>query len=246
MAAPTPLEVTLVPLLSDNYAFVARDPATGAVAVVDPAEAGPMIEAVERLGGRCDLVLLTHHHGDHIDGAAAVAERFGARMVGAQADRHRLPMLDQAVAEGDIVTLGERQARVIATPGHTSGHISFHFEDGAALFCGDTLFALGCGRMGESDAGTFWDSLSKLARLPAETRIFCGHEYTLSNAKFARSVEPGNEALATRAAAVERLREQGTPTVPSTLGEELATNPFLRAGSAEEFARRRKAKDSFR
>jgi len=243
---PAPIEVTLIPLLSDNYAFLLRETGSGAVALVDPAVAGPSIEAVERLAGKCDLVLLTHHHGDHIDGAAEVAQRFGAKMVGAAADRHRLPKLDQAVAEGDTVVFGQQAARVLETPGHTSGHVSFVFEQGEAVFCGDTLFAMGCGRIGESDAATFWRSLQKLAALAPSTRVFCGHEYTLSNARFAVAVEPDNPAVLARATEVQRMRDEGRPTVPSTLAEELATNPFLRAGSAAEFARRRKAKDEFR
>jgi hydroxyacylglutathione hydrolase len=241
-----PLSVTAVPCLSDNYIWLLQDQASGAVAICDPGEAGPAIAAVEKLGGRLDLILLTHHHGDHIAGVAELQARFGGRIVGAAADAHRLPRLDQAVREGDTVALGESRATVIETPGHTVGHIAFHFGDGHAVLCGDTLFSLGCGRLLEGNAAQMFQSLAKLAALPAETLVCCGHEYTLSNARFALTVEPGNAALQARAEQAKAQVAAGRYTVPTTMAEELAANPFLRAGDVTRLAAIRSAKDGFR
>ncbi len=241
-----PLSVTAVPCLSDNYLWLLQDQATGAVAVCDPGEAGPAIAAVEKLGGRLDLILLTHHHGDHVAGVGALHARLGGRIVGAAADAHRLPKLDQAVREGDRVALGESLATVIETPGHTVGHIAFHFPDGAALLCGDTLFSLGCGRLLEGTAAQMFASLGKLAALPDDTLVCCGHEYTESNARFALTVEPENAALVARAAAAKAQRAAGRFTVPTTMVAERAENPFLRAGDVARLAAIRSAKDSFR
>ena len=241
-----PLSVTAVPCLSDNYLWLLQDQATGAVAICDPGEAGPAIAAVEKLGGRLDLILLTHHHGDHIAGVAELQARFGGRIVGAAADAHRLPKLDQAVREGDTVSLGESRAAVIETPGHTVGHIAFHFPEGDAVLCGDTLFSLGCGRLLEGNAAQMFRSLAKLAALPAGTLVCCGHEYTLSNARFALTVEPDNAALRARAEQAEAQRAAGRFTVPTTMAEERAANPFLRAGDVAGLAAIRSAKDSFR
>jgi len=240
------LSVTAIPCLADNYLWLLQDNATGAVAVCDPGEAGPAIAAVEKLGGRLDLILLTHHHGDHVAGVAELHARFGGRIVGAAADAHRLPKLDQAVREGDTVALGESRAAVIETPGHTVGHIAFHFAAGDALLCGDTLFSLGCGRLTEGTAAMMFASLGKLAALPETTLVCCGHEYTESNARFALTVEPGNAALVARAAEIKAQRAAGQFTVPTTMAQERAANPFLRAGDVAQFAAIRSAKDSFR
>lgn len=253
------LTVDIVPLLSDNYGYLLTD-ATGAVAMIDPAEAGPVLGRLRARGGRLDWILLTHHHGDHVAGTAELVAATGCKVAGAAADAHRLPPLDRALAEGDRFTLGRSVARVIATPGHTSGHLSYLFEASGDLFCADTLFVLGCGRLLEGDARTLWASLQKLASLPPATRVWCGHEYSLANARFALTVDPDNAALQARARAIERLRADGRPTVPSTIGEERATNPFLRAADpvirrrlgleqasdAEVFAALRRAKDGFR
>ena len=204
------------------------------------------IAAIEAGGGRLDLILLTHHHDDHIAGTDAVRQRFGAKVVGAAADRHRLPRLDQAVAEGDTVRLGESTLEVIETPGHTRGHISFFCPQGDVLICADTLFSLGCGRLIEGTADEMFDSLQKLARLPGDTLVCCGHEYTQSNARFALHVEPANYPLQVRADEVDRLRAAGKPTVPSRLGDELAANPFLRAPDVAALAALRAEKDRFR
>jgi hydroxyacylglutathione hydrolase len=233
-----------LPILSDNYAWLLRDEVTGSRAVVDPADADAVIRAVEADGGRLDLILLTHHHADHVAGTDAVRARFGARVVGAAADAGRLPRLDQAVREGDEVSLGESRARVLDTPGHTRGEVSYAFP--GVLLSGDVLFSLGCGRLLEGNAAEMFASLRKLAALPAGTLVCCGHEYTASNARFALHVDPGNAALRARAEQVGRLRAEGKPTVPSRLGDELAENPFLRAPDAARFAALRQQKDDFR
>lgn len=242
-----PLHVQAIPILSDNYAWLLRDEGTGAVGLVDPADADACIAAVEAAGGRLDMILLTHHHDDHIAGVDAVRAKYGRPVVGAAADARRLPRLDQAVREGDEVALGGSRLRVIDTPGHTVGHISY-FSDGSApvLLCGDTLFSLGCGRLLEGTAADMFASLRKLAALPVATLVCCGHEYTQSNARFALHVDGRNQALRNRAAAVDRLRAAGQPTVPSMLGDELAENPFLRAASAEALGAIRSQKDQFR
>ncbi|MBV9783488.1 MAG: hydroxyacylglutathione hydrolase [Acidisphaera sp.] len=234
-----------IPILSDNYAWLLREAANGATAVVDPADPGPVQAAIEQAGGRLDLILLTHHHEDHIAGTDVIRARYGCPVVGAKADAHRLPRLDQALEEGDTVQLGSAEARVIDTPGHTRGHIAFFFPYGAVLACGDTLFSLGCGRLIEGNAEEMFASLQKLARLPGETLVCCGHEYTESNARFALHVEPDNEALQRRAAEVRRLRAEGKPTVPSRLSDELAENPFLRAPDAATLGALRARKDKF-
>lgn len=238
--------VQAVPCLSDNYAWMLRDSATGTVAICDPGEAAPVIEALEASGGRCDIILLTHHHADHIDGVAEIRARYGSQVIGASADAHRLPKLDQAVQPGDTVMVGATEGTVIDSPGHTLGHIAFHFPQGAVLLCGDTLFSLGCGRLLEGTAADMFRALSLLKPLPAGTLVCCGHEYTASNARYALTVEPDNAALRARAAEVEAARAAGQPTLPVTLGQELETNPFLRAGSVEELARIRTGKDNFR
>ncbi|MGH7044465.1 MAG: hydroxyacylglutathione hydrolase [Acetobacteraceae bacterium] len=236
---------TPVPILQDNYAWLLRETASGATAIVDPADPAPVIAAIEAAGGRLDLILLTHHHADHVAGTDAVRARFSAPVVGAAADAHRLPRLDRAVREGEDVPLGAATARVIDTPGHTRGQINFFFADGAVLLSGDTLFSLGCGRLIEGTAAEMFASLGKLLALPDATLVCCGHEYTESNGRFALSVDPDNAALRERMAEAAAQRAAGRPTVPSTLAGERATNPFLRAPDAARFAALRAAKDKF-
>lgn len=240
------IKATLVPILQDNYAWLLRDEATGATAIVDPAEVDPVAAAIDAAGGRLDLILLTHHHGDHIAGTDAIRARYGAKVVGAKADAHRLPKLDTEVSEGSEVALGASTARVMETPGHTRGHITYYFPDGGVLLCGDTLFSLGCGRLLEGTAAEMHKSLSRFATLPPDTLVCCGHEYTESNARFALHADPANTALQAYAAQVKQLRSTNTPTLPSRLADELACNPFLRATTVETLADLRSRKDSFR
>ena len=228
-----PLDLVTVPCLSDNYAYLIHEAATGATACIDVPEAAPILAALDERDWKLSHILITHHHHDHVGGVAALAGATGARVIGAAADAHRLPPLDEAVAEGDTVRVGMAEGRVIDVSGHTMGHIAFHFPDSALVFTADSLMALGCGRLFEGDAETMWASLSKLAALPPETLVCSGHEYTAANARFALTIEPGNAALVARAAEIEAVRAAGRPTVPSRLADELATNPFLRADAPE-------------
>ncbi len=239
------VSASAIPILTDNYAWLLKDSASGAVAVVDPAEPEPVIAALEQAGGRLDWILLTHHHADHVAGTDAVRARFGAKVAGAAADAHRLPKLDLPLHEGEEFALGDARGRVIDTPGHTRGQINVFFPDGAVLLSGDTLFSLGCGRLIEGTAQEMFSSLRKLAALPGETLVCCGHEYTEANARFALSVDPDNAALKARVEEVHRLRAAGRPTVPSVLADERAANPFLRAADAATFADLRARKDRF-
>ncbi|MEQ8394010.1 hydroxyacylglutathione hydrolase [Thalassobaculum sp.] len=223
------LEIVLVPALSDNYVYLLHDAGTGATAVVDPGEAAPVEAALAARGWTLTQIVNTHHHHDHTDGNDALKAKYGAPLVGPRAESARISGMDVTVGDGDTVEIAGHRATVYETPGHTTGHISFHIADSQALFCGDTLFALGCGRMFEGTPTQFWKSLSTLRGLPADTRIYCGHEYTQSNARFAVSVDGGNAKLKARAAEIDRLRAAKQPTVPSILADELDTNPFLRA-----------------
>lgn len=240
-----PLTVTALPALSDNYIWLIRAP-DGRLAVCDPGEAGPVVAAVEAAGGKLDLIVLTHHHGDHVDGVPALVARYGSKVMGAKADAHRLPALDIAVEPGQTVDVLGAPTAVLASDGHTLGHVAYHVEDCAILLCGDTLFSLGCGRLLEGTAADMFASLQLLAALPPETLVCCGHEYTVSNARFALTVEPENAALRARAEEAAAQRAEGRATVPTTIGQELATNPFLRAKDVETLARIRTAKDNFR
>ncbi len=239
------LTITPIPCLADNYAWLLRDTASGATALVDPGEAGPCARAVEQTGGRLDLILLTHHHADHIAGVPELAARYHCAVIGAAADRHRLPRLERGVREGDVVALGASKAQVLETPGHTLGHVVYYFSAGNALMTGDTLFSLGCGRLLEGTAAQMFTSLRKIAALPPETRLCCGHEYTQANARFALSVDPDNPALRARAEQAQALRAAGKPTLPCLLRDEMKTNPFLRAPDIATLADLRSGKDNF-
>ncbi len=236
---------TAIPMLSDNYAWLLKDSVTGKVGIVDPAEFAPAVEAIEAAGGRLDTIFITHHHGDHIGGVAELVAKYHPVVVGNAADAHRLPKLDVAVHEGDLVDFGAAKARVIDTPGHTVGHISYVFADGGLLFPGDTLFSMGCGRLFEGSAEDMFKALRKFDDLPDETLVCCGHEYTASNAKFAVMQDGGNAALLARASEVAELRAAGRATIPVALGVERATNPFLRAEDAAALGVLRAAKDKF-
>ncbi|MGE0408676.1 MAG: hydroxyacylglutathione hydrolase [Amphiplicatus sp.] len=240
------IEIRQFPCLSDNYGFLARDRATGGTATIDTPDPDAINAELRRAGWRLDLVLNTHWHPDHAGGNLALKDKWGCRIIGPKGEAAKIPGLDEAVGEGDVVRLGETRAVVRDTPGHTLGQIIYYFAEDKAAFVGDTIFALGCGRLFEGTPEQMWSSLSKIAALPAETKLYCAHEYTQTNARFALTVEAGNEALARRAAEIDRLRAAGRPTVPTDVAAERATNPFLRAGDAAHFAKIRKRKDMFR
>jgi hydroxyacylglutathione hydrolase len=220
--------------LEDNFGVLIHDSETGATAAIDAPEAEPIFRALDCKEWKLTDVLVTHRHADHTQGIPALKERFPKlRVVGPAAEADKIPLLDLAVRQGDVVRVGSLGAEVLETPGHTVGHIVYWFEEEDALFAGDTLFAMGCGRVFETSADIMWESLVKLAGLPGETKVWCGHEYTLANGTFALGVEPGNSILRARVEEVRRLREQGRATLPTTIEYELATNPFLRAESHE-------------
>jgi hydroxyacylglutathione hydrolase len=227
------VEVRQFICLADNFGLLVHDAATGATASIDAPDGEAIAAEAARLGWRLTHLLLTHHHLDHVQGAAALKRRFpDLCVVGARKDAHRMPALDLQVDDGDVVEIGEARALVIETPGHTTGHIAYYFEENEAVFVGDTLFSLGCGRVFEGSMETMYRTLEKLAELPQETRVYCGHEYTQANAKFALTVDPANPLLHERARAVDDLRHAGKATLPTTIALELATNPFLRAEDA--------------
>jgi hydroxyacylglutathione hydrolase len=226
------LQIEQIPVLSDNYVYLLHDAESGATAAVDPAVAAPVLEVLAMRGWTLSHILNTHHHGDHTGGNAELKRATGAQVVGARKDAARIPGIDVEVVEGDTFLLGHAAAMVFETPGHTSGHIAFWFPDSHALFCGDTLFSLGCGRLFEGTAEQMWASLAKLRDLPPDTQVYCAHEYTAANARFARLVERGNPALATRLEQVSAATAAHRPTVPSYLADERAANPFLRADEA--------------
>ena len=254
-----PLELVTVPCRSDNYAFLLHDAATGATALIDAPEAAPILATLKARGWQLAEVFLTHHHSDHIDGVAALVAATGARVIGAAADRHRLPPLDQAVAPGEAITIAGAPAAVLDVPGHTVGHVAFHLAGEKLAFTADSLMALGCGRLLEGTAAQMWASLGRLSALDPATLVCSGHEYTTANARFALTIEPGNPALLARVAEITAARAAGQATVPSLLSLELATNPFLRAhlpgvksaigmplaDDVESFAEIRRRKDRF-
>ncbi len=223
------LEIHQIPVLNDNYVYLIREPNADVVGVVDPAVTGPVLEEADRLGWKITHILNTHHHGDHTGGNLEIKEHTGCTIVGPAPDRDRIPGIDVELNDGDTFAFGELSAEIFFVPGHTRGHIAYWFSEADALFCGDTLFSIGCGRVFEGTMGQMWSSLSRLRSLPSETRIYCAHEYTQSNINFAVTVDPNNLALRTREADVAAKRDRGEPTVPSRMAEELAANPFLRA-----------------
>jgi hydroxyacylglutathione hydrolase len=215
--------------LADNYGALVHDSATGMTASVDAPEAAPIFAALAERGWNLSDVLITHHHADHVQGVAELkAKSPNLRVWGPAKDAARIPFLDRPVAEGDYARVGSIAAKVIETPGHTLGHIAYYFEEDEIAFCGDTLFSLGCGRAFESSYAVLWSSLVKLASLPGETEVYCGHEYTEANGRFAMTIEPDNPILQARIAEVAKLRAARRPTVPTTIAAELAANPFLR------------------
>ena len=236
------MNVTLIPILSDNYAYL-LEAEDGAVAVLDPGEAGPVIEVLEDKNLKPDMILNTHHHSDHIGGNAEIKNKYGAQIIGPAKDKDRIGP-DQGLREGDDFSFGGEQVQILETPGHTLGGICFYFPESKAVFTGDTLFVMGCGRVFEGTMEQMWDSLSKIMALPDETKIYCGHEYTQANGNFCLTVEPDNTDLQDRMKDIRALRDQGKPTIPSIIALEKKTNSFVRAGSAARFAEIRKEKDA--
>jgi len=253
------LKVHMFACLQDNYCYLVHDPESGKTGVVDTPDVQAIENALAETGWTLNYILNTHHHWDHAGGNLELKEKTGCTVVGPKADRDRIPGIDIALGEGDVFELGNRKATIHDTPGHTRGHIVYHFEDDHQAFVGDTLFAMGCGRLFEGTADQMWNSLQKIMRWPDDTNIYCAHEYTQSNARFALTVEPGNEALIARAAEVDRLRQQNLPTIPTSVKLEKDTNPFMRPTSPDlqatlamkgapvvnVFAETRKRKDKF-
>jgi hydroxyacylglutathione hydrolase len=253
------LEIHQFTCLDDNYGYLIHEPVSGLTATIDTPEVAPINAALEEKGWQLTHILNTHHHFDHAGGNEALKAQWGCTVVGAANDAQRIPGIDVRVSDGEAFEFGEATAKIFEVPGHTTGHIAYYFADEGVAFVGDTLFALGCGRMFEGTAEQMWASLEKLMALPDDTVVYCAHEYTQANAAFALSVEPHNDALRARAAEIDELRAQGIPTVPTTIGLERATNPFVRPQSADlqatigltgadpvaVFAETRKRKDHF-
>ena len=253
------LAIHMFPCLTDNYGYLLHDEDSGATAAVDTPDAAEILAQLAAKGWRLTHILNTHHHADHAGGNLELKRETGCTIVGPRADAARIPGIDVGVGEGDVVAFGSHRAAVFDTPGHTRGHIVYHFAAARAAFVGDTLFALGCGRLFEGTPAQMWSSLQKILSWPDDTRLYCAHEYTQANARFAVTVEPQNGALRARAEAVAKLRAAGRATVPSTLAEERATNPFLRpqsralretialpsAADVDVFAKTRALKDAF-
>ena len=238
------LEIVRIPVLSDNYVWLVHEPESGETMAVDPAVAEPVLDEAQARGWTITRIWNTHWHPDHTGGNAAIKEATGCTITGPAAEAERIPTLDRKVAEGDSVSLGKVKAQVLDVPAHTAGHIAFHFPTERVAFVGDTLFAMGCGRLFEGTAEQMYSNMRKLEALGDETRIYCAHEYTQSNGRFALTVEPDNSALVSRMEKVNAMREAGEPTVPTTIALERATNPFMRAASVAELAARRAAKDA--
>ena len=253
------LTILQIPVLTDNYIYLIHDPVSKETVVIDPALASPVLEILDKKGWKLTYILNTHHHWDHVGGNLELKQKTGCKIIAARSDSGRIPGIDVGVSDGDVISLGLHTAKIIATPGHTSGHIVFYFAKDGALFCGDTLFVMGCGRLFEGTPEQMYDSLQKLQALPPATRIYCTHEYSQANGRFALSIEPDNKLLQQKMLDVQRLRAENLPTVPSTIVEEIATNPFFRTDSlslqktlglehqspVQVFTELRKRKDTF-
>ena len=240
------LEILRIPVLNDNYVWLAHDAASGGTVAIDPAVAEPVLAAAAARGWRIDQIWNTHWHPDHTGGNAEIKAATGCAITGPAAEAERIPTLDRLVGEGDVVALGAHHATVMEVPAHTAGHIAYYLPDDAVLFVGDTLFAMGCGRLFEGTAAQMFANMQRFKALPGDTIVYCAHEYTESNGRFALTVEPGNPELLARMDEVRRLRAAAQPTIPSTVALERATNPFMRAQSVDELGERRIAKDNFR
>jgi hydroxyacylglutathione hydrolase len=240
------VEIVRIPALSDNYIWLMHEPASGETVVIDPAVAEPVLATAAERGWRIGQVWNTHWHPDHTAGNAGIKAATGCTITGPAAEADRIPTLDRQVGEGDSVRIGGVAATVLEMPAHTAGHVAYHLASERMIFVGDILFAMGCGRLFEGNAEQMHANMQRLAQLPPETQVYCAHEYTLGNARFALTVDPANEALGERAAGVEQARAAGEATVPTTIALERATNPFMRASSAQALAELRRAKDNFR
>jgi hydroxyacylglutathione hydrolase len=254
-----PIDIDQFMCKSDNFCVLLRDSRTGETALIDAPEEKPILEAIERTGWTPTLILTTHHHSDHVEANLALKQKFGLKIVGPAGEAAKIPGIDETVDEGSVLKFGGQTVQVYHTPGHTLGHVCYHMPEAKLLFAADTLFALGCGRLLEGTAAQMWASLKRLSVLPADTVVYCGHEYTQSNARFALSVDPDNEKLVARAKEIDALRAEGKPTLPTTIGLELETNPFLRphdpairkrlgmenASDEAVFAEIRRRKDNF-
>ena len=240
------IEIVRIPALSDNYIWLAHEPSTGETVVIDPAEAAPVLAEAQRRGWSITQIWNTHWHPDHVGGNAAIKAATGCTITGPAAEQERIATLEVAVSGGDTVAFGPLHGDVIDVPAHTSGHIAYHLASEGCIFVGDTLFAMGCGRLFEGTAEQMFDNMTRLAALPGETKVYCAHEYTQSNGRYALVAEPGNQAIADRMARVDAARARGEATVPTTIALERATNPFMRAKDASQLADRRAAKDSFK
>jgi hydroxyacylglutathione hydrolase len=236
------LEIVQVPVLSDNYAWLLHDEASGETVAMDPGDAKPLLAAAEARGWRVTQVWNTHWHPDHVAGNAEI----GAPVTAPAEEAAKIGQVDRGVAEGDTVSIGDHPAQVMRVPGHTQGHVAYHFADDGLIFTGDTLFAMGCGRLFEGTPANMFANMQRYAALPDATVVYCGHEYTQGNGRYALVAEPDNQAIAARMVEVDALRAAGEPTVPTTIGQERATNPFFRATSAEQLGERRVAKDNFK
>ncbi|HEU0043694.1 hydroxyacylglutathione hydrolase [Sphingomonas sp.] len=236
------LEIVQVPVLSDNYAWLLHDADSDTTVVIDPGDANPLIAAAEARGWTVTQVWNTHWHPDHVAGNAT----FGVPVTAPAEEAAKIGKVDRGVVEGDTIAIGAHRAQVMRVPGHTQGHVAFHFAEDRVIFTGDTLFAMGCGRLFEGTPTDMYANMQRYAELPDDTTVYCGHEYTQSNGRFAVHVEPDNRAVAERLREVDALRARGEPTVPTTIGRERETNPFFRANSAEQLGERRVLKDSFK
>lgn len=237
------LNVTIVPILSDNYSYIIQS--GDQVAVIDPGEPGPVDIKLAEMGLTPSLIFNTHHHADHIAGNRVIKVKYGCTVIGPAADLRRMPDLDTGVKDGDVIPFGNETLRVMETPGHTANHICFYAEQSHVLFTGDTLFSMGCGRLLEGSAEQMWQSLQKIMSLPDDTAIYCGHEYTQANGEFAISVDQANEDIKNRLNEAKKLTANGRPTLPTTLAQEKKTNVFLRAANGNAFADLRRMKDTF-
>lgn len=240
------IEVVRIPARRDNYIWMAHDDVSGETVVIDPADASPVLAEAERRGWTIGQIWNTHWHDDHIGGNAAIKAATGCTITGPAAEAMQIPTLDRRVREGDRISIGAVEAEILEVPAHTAGHIAYHLPEAGIAFVGDTLFAMGCGRLFEGTPAQMFANMARLAALPPETAIYCAHEYTQSNGRYALHVEPDNPALVARMRDVDAMRLKGEPTVPTTIALERATNPFMRAGTVDELARRRAEKDDFK